>query len=653
MTPAVIGDESFAQAESESPENKSGFIYRIGPEDELQIEVRGEEELSRRVLVRPDGRITLPLIGDVPAVGRSPEALQAEITEALEAYITAPQVQVSVVQATGTFPDRIRIIGEAVTPRSLPFREGMSALDAITEIGGLPPEAAANSAYLLRGSGASRQEIPLRLGRLVEQGRLSADRSLQPGDIIVIPEGFFGGDVTFEPSLGIAQTYTDNVGLDPSSFRDAALISELIPSLQVDIEAARISAALDATLRLQYLAETDIEDFQLAPDVTGVANVEFLEDILFTDFSASITRDLIDTQRGGSINQANVQNQRVTQTYRASPYIQGRLGRFARVEARYIGEAVFIDQGQGNRQLARGFNANDSIENTGRVEFESGPRFSTLSWTLSGEWSDIDLENRPDRRRREALLRTELAVSPSLTLIAEGGWEDFEGNDFRRDIDDPVGLGGFRWTPSPRTELEALGGFDDGDEAFRFDLRQDIGQALSLVVSFDERADIDQGRLGRALPQVPDDLDNPLDGGTDLTLRGDPTRTETLIGSLTGRIGTTTAVVTGRYEDRELGVLGGENDEEVVSVTTSLTQPLSRNFVLSASGSFENRTFAAIEDISPARDDDTYFANAGLTYSGFQRLDISLRYTFSKRDSSQIFQDFRENAVTLTITAGF
>jgi len=651
-TGGVVGAAAAGQTGADSQDRD--FTYRIGAEDDLRITVRGEEELSRIVTVQPDGRITLPLAGAIPAVGRTPQALRGAIADNLSAYIESPQVTVTVETATGTFPHRIRIIGDALAPESLAYRDGMSALDAITEIGGLPETAAADSAYILRGRDGAQERIPLRLGTLLEQGRMAANRALEPGDVIVVPEGFFSGEWSFNASLGASETYTDNINLAPAPLRDSALISELVPSVEAEVDTARVQGALDATVRLQYLAETDVDDFQVGPEVRGVTNAELIEEFLFTDVSASITRSLVDTQRGQSINQSNLQNQGVTQTYRVSPYVQTRFARFARLEARYIGEAVFIEEGEGNRDIARSFGADDSIENTGRLELESGPQFSIWSWTLSGEWSNIDLEDREDRRRREALLHSELAVSPSFTLIAEGGWEIFEGNDFNRDIDDPVGLGGFRWSPSPSTEMEALAGFDDGDETFRANLRHEFGSSLVFTASYDERADIDQGRLGRTLPDSPDDLDDPDRGdGTDLTLRGDPTRTETLQASLRGQISTTTLTLTGRYETRELGVLGGQQDEDLVSVSASFSQPLTRSLVLSGSGRFEDRSFEAIDDVAAAREDDTYFANAGLSYTGLRRFDLSLRYTYTKRASNRLLQDFRENAATLTIRAAF
>lgn len=651
--PVVVGAAALVQAQNSARPGDSSFIYRIGPEDELSVEVRGEETISRTVPVRPDGRITLPLIGDVPAVDRTVEELQATIAKALEPYLTTPQVQVSVVNATSAFPDRIRIIGKAVAPRSLPYREGMTALDAMIEIGGLPNEAAADSAYILRGSGAAQRKIRLRLGELMERGRMGANRPLRPGDILVIPEGFFSGDWEFEGSVGIAETYTDNITLTPTPFRDSALISELIPSFRVEADANRLQGAIDATVRLQYISKSDIEDFELAPDIVSTFDVELAENLFFTEFDASITRSLIDTSRGQSASQSNIQNQRITQTYRVSPYLTGRLGGFARLEARYEGELVLIEREETDRTPALGFGAGDSFENAARLRIEGMPQASRFSWTLSGLWSHTDLENRESRRRREALLHTELALSPTFALIAEGGWENFEGDDFSRDIDDPIGLGGFRWTPSPATELEALGGFDDGDDLFRAEFRHDFGETLTLAVSYDERADIDQGRLTGNLPRRIEDLDNFDPTPTDLTLRGDPTRTETLGGSLRGQIGATSLTLRAQYQTRELGVLGGTNDEELVSVEVGLTQPITRDIIFSAGGQYRERSFKEIEDVRQASEDDEYFANAGLSYTGFRRLELSLRYSFAKENSTRAFQDFTENAVTFTVTTNF
>lgn len=646
--PQVVGD-------AQSAGRDDGYVYRIGAEDRLDIRVRGEEDLSRNLEVRPDGRITLPLIGDIPAVGKTPDELEAAIAEALAGYIQDPLVEVVVESATGTFSDRIRIIGEAMEPQSLPYRDDMTALSAMTEVGGLPPTAAPGRAYILRrraDGGTAR--IPLRLDRLLGEGRRSANEALEPGDVIVIPEGFFRGEWDFTPTLGVSQSYTDNVILAPAGQKDSALISELIPGFAAELDANRIQAAINASVRLQLLSETDIDDFSVGPEVAGTATIEILEDVFFTDLAASVTRTLLDTQRGISANNANLQNRRITQTYRVSPYFRNRLGDFATLEARYIGAAVLVSQEEdANNPVPLGFLINDSLENTGEVTVESGPRFSTLDWTFNATWSDIDLDNRPGRLRREASLRAEYALSSSLFLIAVGGYQNFEGRDFAREIDDPLGLGGFRWEPSANTSLEVTAGFEDGDETFNVDFQYQISEDLSLQASFDDAPAIDQQRLVGNLPGTIDDLDTFDPDATNLTLRGDPTRRKRVEGGLRGNIGTTLLTVNGSYEERNLGVVDGVPDEEVIQATASITQPLARDWRVTASGTLQFRDFAAIDDIRAAREDDLYFANAGVTYSGLSNLDISLTYSHTRRDSTTQFQDFRENSVTLLVSGRF
>ena len=170
-----------------------GEKYIIGPLDELTVFVWRNEELGAKVQVRPDGRITTPLITDMAAVGKTPAQLAEDITKVLTQYISEPRVSVMVDKFQGTFSQQIRIVGATEKPASLPYRANMTLLDAMIEVGGLSEFAAGDRARLIRHDKATgkQKEYDLRIARLIKRGDTSANVKLEPGDVIIIPETMF------------------------------------------------------------------------------------------------------------------------------------------------------------------------------------------------------------------------------------------------------------------------------------------------------------------------------------------------------------------------------------------------------------------------------------------------------------------------------
>ncbi len=170
-----------------------GEDYIIGPLDELTIFVWRNPELGAKVQVRPDGRITTPLITDMPAVGKTPKMLADDITLQLSQYIQDPLVSVIVNKFSGTYSQQVRVIGATEKPASLPYRANMTLLDAMIAVGGLSEFAAGNRAKLIRFDKASgkQKEYSVRLGDLLRKGDSKANVMLMPGDVIIIPESSF------------------------------------------------------------------------------------------------------------------------------------------------------------------------------------------------------------------------------------------------------------------------------------------------------------------------------------------------------------------------------------------------------------------------------------------------------------------------------
>lgn len=174
---------------SAAPAETAG--YQIGPGDTLQIFVWRNPDLSTSVPVRPDGRISIPLVEDINSAGKTPTELARDIETRLKKFVTDPVVTVIVSNFVGPFTQQIRVVGEASQPMAVPYRQNMSALDALIAVGGLTPYAAGNRATLVRSVNGRQQSYTVRLGDLLKSGDMSANVQLQPGDVLIIPQTYF------------------------------------------------------------------------------------------------------------------------------------------------------------------------------------------------------------------------------------------------------------------------------------------------------------------------------------------------------------------------------------------------------------------------------------------------------------------------------
>ena len=165
--------------------------YVIGPGDVLDIFVWQNPDLSQKsVPVRPDGRISTPLIANIVAAGKTPVELAHDMDKALGAYIRSPRVTVIVSRAVGVL-SQIQVIGQVTRPESIAYHEGMTVLDAVLAAGGLTPYAAGNRAKLERKVDGRVETLHVKLSNLINKGDLSQNLALQPGDVLVVPESLF------------------------------------------------------------------------------------------------------------------------------------------------------------------------------------------------------------------------------------------------------------------------------------------------------------------------------------------------------------------------------------------------------------------------------------------------------------------------------
>ena len=179
LPPAAVGEMASAP------------MYKIGPGDTLRIFVWGNPGLSDTVPVRPDGRVSIPLLEDLEVTEKTPTELAREIEQKLSTFVQDPLVTVIVTEFVGPFTQQVRVVGAAAEPRAIPYRANMTVLDVMIEVGGLTEFAAGNRAILVRTEDNEQKQYRIRLDDLVKDGDISANVEMHPGDILIIPESFF------------------------------------------------------------------------------------------------------------------------------------------------------------------------------------------------------------------------------------------------------------------------------------------------------------------------------------------------------------------------------------------------------------------------------------------------------------------------------
>jgi polysaccharide export outer membrane protein len=167
------------------------YTYRIGPGDSLTIFVWRNPELGTTVSVRPDGKITVPLVEDMPASGKTPSQLARDIEKELAVYVREPIVTVIVAGGVGPYDQQVRVLGEAAKPQTLSYKQNMTLLDVMIQVGGLTQYAAGNQASIVRFVDGKQRQLGVRLDDLIKSGDISANVQMFPGDILIIPESWF------------------------------------------------------------------------------------------------------------------------------------------------------------------------------------------------------------------------------------------------------------------------------------------------------------------------------------------------------------------------------------------------------------------------------------------------------------------------------
>ncbi len=168
----------------------SDYNYIVGPGDSLNIIVWRNPELSMSVPVRPDGKVTTPLVDELVAQGKNSSEIARDVEKALSKYVRDPIVTVIVTSFVGPYSEQIRVVGEAAKPQFLPYKQKMTLLDVMIAVGGLTDFADGNAASILRAAEGDKR-YAVRIKDLIKRGDLSANVEMRPGDVLVIPQGWF------------------------------------------------------------------------------------------------------------------------------------------------------------------------------------------------------------------------------------------------------------------------------------------------------------------------------------------------------------------------------------------------------------------------------------------------------------------------------
>lgn len=614
--------------------------YRIGPGDGLEVEVWRQPDLSTAVTVRPDGFVTLPLVEDRPAAGRTPEELARALEEALAAYVQEPRVSVRVVALVGDPTQQVRVVGAGVArPQALPFREGMTLFDVVGAIGGLGPRASGNAAEIRRREDGRTVVVPVRLADLTERGDLGADRPLRPGDVVVVPAGFLSGDWRLEQEGRVTLSYTDNVRLAPSGQRDPALIAQVQPVVRLSGDSARLVGALEGSLALRQRLLHD-SDLEVVPLLEANSTAELVERTLFLDAGASLREQSDSRDDAESVVEGNGRNLGQVRTVSLSPYLINRFGRVATSTVRYTAGHV-----SGETDALE-----DSLFQELSARLAAGPSFRRLRWSLDGRASVLERSGREDQTRYEAEASLEYALSPRLDLLGSIGYEDFDDAD--SGFSGGTWLAGLRLAPLARTTLYAAVGRQDGDDTARLALDWSPGATTTLSLSYDETVDTGQGRLLRAI--------RPLDPGApggfrpetglpgQVTLTDAATRLESWRLAVSTRQGRTSLSLSGQIvEERALS--GAGLDERDREVRTDIAHALSPRTTLTASAAYEQTR----ERGGLPSEDWRVRVLLGVQVRLSEDLLASLGYAWQKRDSDLPERDFRENGLVLGLRMRF
>ena len=628
--------------------------YLIGPGDTLEIVVRNEPSLSRNVTVRPDGRVSLPLVDDLVASGRTPEELAREFQRKLQPYLLDPRVSVTVVSAVGVVSQRIRVIGEVNQPDSLPYRSGMTLLDVMNEIGGLTPSADGNSATIVRRTAEGQEEIAVRLDDLIRDGDVSANVALLPGDIIVIPEGFFSGDIEIERFANASVTYTDNIELEPDDEKSSAFVTRVGGGVALLADLARFDGRLSSNVDLGF--NSDDSGLFVDGQLIATSTTELARDRLYFDLDASVDRTVLDSRDSESASEFVPTNQDTVITLTASPLLIHNLGRLAESRWRYRISPVFVPDGRSTDSGGSSSNSSDSLTHSISNQLIGAERFQRLDWSLESRAGQVLRRDEEDIDFADIRLGLSYWLWRDFSLLGDIGYV-YRTADDDDDNDELNGIAwnlGFEWQFATDAFLGASFGQRDEDEVFDANLRFQIGPRTSIQAGYRDERSTDQERFIRGITEVAvDDSGNFIDPITGLpfdpndpviSFNDNTTRTRSLQAALRYAGALNTLLLSGRAS-RETGT---NDDEDRYNLAFSWSRSLTDDLNFFSRFSYEREEFSADD-----REDDSFLVIGALSYRVTDEVSARLQYSFKDQQSNDRDEDFTENTVSLGFTVRF
>ena len=434
-------------------------------------------------------------------------------------------------------------------------------------------------------------------------------------------------------SIGITETFTDNVDLEPNGQEDSAILSDINAGLTLRRRTARVTSNWDGRFTLRHQTGGEDEGFNLIPRIAGNSNIEAIERRLFVDVSSSVSRELLNTREADS-----EANRETVMTTRLSPYLVHRWGSFASSQLRYA--------------ISQVRTGDTSTTQTLSYDLSSGPEFSRLRWSFTASGSESDSSDSGDISRRNVFLNTEYAIVRGFSVIAGAGYEVFEEDGAEAESSDFKGAtwrAGVRWRPNRRLNWEITFGHQDNGDSVATSLAYDLGGRTRFILSYNESLQTGDERLITDLSLIgvdpvtgilidlttglPFDPSNPP-----TSLEDQVTRNKTFRAALTATRGRNTFNLSTVFRDqREEDTLTPDNEKAYV-FSGSWQRRLNpkTNFVLNGS---HTTTKFDLDD----REDKAYTATTSVDYRLFRNVTVFASYSYRQKDSSDNAEDYQEN----------
>lgn len=669
-----------AQPQAGAPRAVDSALYQIGPGDELRITVNREPDLSVTVPVRPDGRLSMPLIDEIDASGRTPTELARVIEGELSRFITSPMVTVEVLSAVGDLRQQIRVVGTAVgpevagtgpgavrqrfpvAPQAIAYRDGITLLDVVVEAGGMSPFAAGNKATVIRTVDGRQTEIPVRLDDLVNRGDMAANIRMAPGDVLLIPQGAFSGIWETALTAGAFITFTDNVNLAPSDEKESALITTLTPGVSIRGTTPRFFGGVDATLNLAYQEIFEdspsgtTEGFETYLDLLGTATIEAAPDLLFIDTSMSISQQNTTGLGDETSSSPFVLTDTVpVVTFRFSPYIPVRFGDLGEAQLRYTFATAF--EGTEEFDVVDAFTEREDLTviNALGLTFVSGPGTSRWGpWSVEVSGSNETREDLEDLNTATVEFGYAYPITYRLFALGTVGWDYFDDGDSENEVNDPSFSVGARWNPNPRLDLTATVGYRYERAAGNLNFIYSPTPRTSMFADYEEGLTTGTRSLARSSaflridPLTGEFVDTRTGFAFDPTYRGTIDNVTTYNRNFRAGISTTQGA---NVFGMNAGILleerqpDGEDEQDYfIAANWSRQLGLRTRGLVGASYSLRE-----LRD----RTDNIYRANIGVDYTFYKTLAATATYYFQKRDSDLPEFEFTENVFTVGVTGTF